>query len=108
LYNHSKILVVAREGVMGERLRIEGDGNRFQLHGEFDRTEVDRFSEALTNVDSQAVEVDLGGVTFIDSSALRALMDARLAHAGLRYANPSTQLVRLAKITQLQDVLFGN
>jgi anti-anti-sigma factor len=93
---------------MSERLRIEGDGNRLQLYGEFDRSEVDRFTEALIDVDGQAVDIDLAGVTFVDSGALRALMDERIAHACLRYLNPSEHLLRLAEITGLSEVLFGS
>ena len=92
---------------MGERLRIESDGDRFRLHGEFDRVEVARFTEALLHVGDRPVEIDLAGLTFVDSSALRALMDERAAHAALRYSNPSAQLRRLADITGLTEVLFG-
>jgi anti-anti-sigma factor len=92
---------------MSERLRIEGDGNRLHLYGEFDRSEVDRFTEALIDLDGQAVDIDLAGLTFVDSAALRALMDQRIAHAFLRYRNPSQNLLRLAEITGLSEVLFG-
>ena len=92
---------------MATRLRIEGGGNRFQLHGEFDHFEVEGVREALVNVNGQDVEVDLSGVTFIDSSALRCLIEQRQEHPGLRYANPSDTVLRLLEIVGVREIVMG-
>ena len=92
---------------MATRLRIEGGGNRFQLHGELDHFEVERLREAFVNVNGQDAEVDLSGVTFIDSSGLRCLMEQRQEHPGLRYANPSDTVLRLLEIVGIREVVLG-
>lgn len=54
-----------------------------------------------------SVVTDLSGVTFIDSSGLRLLLDqrARLTEAGidLRLRNPSATVLRLLELAQLTD-----
>jgi anti-anti-sigma factor len=49
------------------------------VSGEFDLSEVDTFRACLDGVDASggALVVDLGDVTFIDSSAIAALLKAR-------------------------------
>lgn len=84
-----------------------------RLYGEFDLAGCDEFEEALGRLDLTAVRelvIDLGGVTFIDSSAIRALLSTR-AHAdrnglALSVALPRTdgQVRKVLALTGLDGV----
>ena len=82
------------------------------LSGEFDLAGVDRFAEAIAAVEAAApaaIVVDLGGLTFMDSSGLRALVgaDDRARQAGRRLAivPGPTHVRRVFEITQLDSRL---
>jgi anti-sigma B factor antagonist len=84
-----------------------------QCSGEIDLATVERLRRALTlaiDAGSQAVEVDMREVSFLDSSALRALLEAHrlLARTARRLcvsASPyGAKLFRITGIDQLFDV----
>jgi anti-sigma B factor antagonist len=87
-------------------------GTTIILEGEFDSTGTDRFwaffSDALA-ASPRSITLDAPGLTFIDSSGLKALLHARAAatDAGVafRVSQPSPQLRRIAEITGLEDLL---
>jgi anti-sigma B factor antagonist len=92
--------------------REEEGVNVLALTGEFDLAGVQGFEQALKELESAGVElvlVDLGGLDFMDSSGLRALVmaDQRAKKAGRRLAivpgPPSIR--RVFEITQLDDRL---
>ena len=58
--------------------------NRWILTGEIDISVHERFREVwpLGRQATAPIEIDMGAVTFIDSSGLRILYDARTAFAG--------------------------
>jgi anti-sigma B factor antagonist len=82
------------------------------LQGEFDMTGIHRFrscvNEAL-ETHPRSLIVDARGLTFIDSSGLKALLHARAAatDAGVafRVSERSPWLRRLAEITGVEDLL---
>jgi len=80
------------------------------VEGEFDLAVVDEFLEwALPCVEgADAVEIDLQGISFIDSSGLGALVrvrnDAVAQGKPLTLVNPSHATLRLLELTGLQDV----
>jgi anti-anti-sigma factor len=89
---------------------LSGDVTVIRVAGEFDETLVAQFMDAVAGVDGDVV-VQLGGVTYADSSALRCLVMAKqalsLRDRILVVASPSEPVVRLLEITGLLDE-FGN
>jgi anti-anti-sigma factor len=84
------------------------------LDGEFDMSEVERFRSCVAGIIStcdDAVVVDLADVTFIDSCAISALMNARRCLAGegreLRLRNPTAPVARVFELAGLTNLL-GN
>jgi len=80
------------------------------LTGEFDLAGVEAFEKASAEVASGAsVILDLGGLSFLDSSGLRALviLNRRAQAEGwsLTLANPQPQVVRLLRLTRLDQLL---
>ena len=97
-------------------LRVEASqdraGTTIVLAGEFDMTGTDRVrscvNEAL-ETHPRSLIVDADGLTFIDSSGLKALLHARAAatDAGVafRVSEPSSALRWMAKVTGVEDLL---
>jgi anti-sigma B factor antagonist len=87
-------------------------GTTIILEGEFDLTGTDRFwaffSDALA-ASPRSITLHAPGLTFIDSSGLKALLHARAAatDAGVafRVSEPSPELRRIAEITGIEDLL---
>ena len=82
------------------------------LVGEFDATGAEPFWRAVSEVlgtDPRSVEVEAGGLTFIDSSGLMALVRARdaAADAGatFRVREPSPALRRIVELCGLEELL---
>ena len=82
------------------------------IDGEFDMSEVETFrscvDEIITSCDS-AVVVDLADVTFIDSSAIQALLNMGRCLAGegreLRLQQLSAPVARIFELAGLTDLL---
>jgi anti-sigma B factor antagonist len=95
-------------------IRAEQDrtGITIILEGDFDLTGADRFwavfNEALA-ASPRSIILNTRGLTFIDSSGLRALLQVRAAatEAGVafRVSEPSPALRRLAEMTGIDDLL---
>ena len=86
-------------------IRAEGDTLLVQVVGELDLASAPRLASCLRDLRDRAatVAVDLAGVTFIDLSGLRVLLDAqRAAHIDggqLRIAAPGRSYARLLQTT---------
>jgi anti-anti-sigma factor len=85
---------------------------RVQISGELDLSTSPQLGEALAGglTAGRSVVVDLSGVTFIDSTAIRALVDAwRLCESNggrLAVSHPlPTQVSRVFQVTGLDAVL---
>jgi anti-sigma B factor antagonist len=87
-------------------------GTTVILEGDFDLSGIERFwavfSEALA-ANPRSITLNGRGLTFIDSTGLRALLQARAAAtdagAAFRVSEPSPELRRIAEITGLEDLL---
>ncbi len=92
-------------------LEVTSTERGLRLQGEIDASSSPLLSEHLDPLPGAADEVvlDMAGVTFVDSSGLRVLIDAhqRAAHAGrtLVLDEPSTVVRRLLDISGLEDLL---
>jgi stage II sporulation protein AA (anti-sigma F factor antagonist) len=82
------------------------------LHGEIDYTNAARVNEAVRAAVGQAaplvVRVDLGAVTFLDSSGIgvlvNALKTAQAADADFRVRRPSAKVLDQLRITGLTEL----
>jgi anti-anti-sigma factor len=100
------------ESSVGDVLYASDGAAAIALQGEFDLAGAERFrscvNEAL-ETHPRSLIVYARGLTFIDSSGLKALLHARAAatDAGVafRVIEPSPALRRIAAITGLEDLL---
>ena len=84
------------------------------LSGEVDATSADRLTESVVEVlgrrKPRRLEIDLGGVTFLDSAGIRALVrchaDAQQADCPLTLSAPRPMVYRVLEITGLLEY-FG-
>ena len=60
----------------------------------------------LGELDANPLEVDLSGVTFFDSSALRAFLNLRRRNRHLRLVNPSKRVLKVLDITGTTEYLI--
>jgi anti-anti-sigma factor len=79
---------------------------RLKLVGELDIQSSKKLHLSLADLDGAAIDVDLSGVTFMDSSGLRSIVVLREKHKGVRYVQPSTHVARLLEITGLTFLLY--
>ncbi|MGN9908663.1 STAS domain-containing protein [Phytohabitans sp. LJ34] len=89
-----------------------GDGVRLVVAGEVDVVSAGQFRQYLSgalDLRPASLTVDLGGVTFLDSTGLSALVYAhqRAGDEGIhfRVADPQPQVRRLLEVTGLLPVL---
>ncbi len=93
------------------------DGDRASavvaLRGEFDLHGAGMLAERMADLidwDVPAIEIDASEVTFIDSSGIKALLDARQAahEAGVDFSvgSASDRFVRVARVTGVSDLLL--
>ena len=75
------------------------------LRGELDLLSVPVLEAILTQLDHGSIEIDLSGVTFFDSSALRTFLAVRRRNDQLRVVNPSKAVVKVLEITGTLDYL---
>jgi len=106
------------EPFQAEVLSIEANRDRsgvtIILVGEFDMSGTKRFwafvSEAL-GAHPKAVAIDAGGLEFIDSSGLQALLRARdaatAAGVAFRVSDPSPAVRRILALFGVEDLLTG-
>jgi anti-anti-sigma regulatory factor len=90
-----------------DELRIVVAGEQAALVGELDGTQRSRLLAAFAHVRGDAMTVDLGGLTFVDSAGLRALIDLRAEHPRLQLAEPSKATQRIVRVVRPDEFLFG-
>ena len=95
------------------RIEQSSDGRALVLaEGDIDLATAGILRDALARAleDSALLVVDVGGVGFIDSSGLNALVwgywEAEKAGGSLRIRRPSPMLCRLLEITALESLLL--
>jgi anti-anti-sigma factor len=88
--------------------RTEGPGGALHVAGELDAYTAGALEELLSGHGSEGdVRVDLSGVTFIDSTGIRAIVRAdnelRTADRTLVIVAPSAAVMRLLELTSLDE-----
>jgi anti-anti-sigma factor len=92
--------------------RFDGSETVIVIEGDLDRDSVPRFlasvSDAL-NAHPGTATIDARGITFVDSSGLQGLINARVvardAGGTLRVVEPSPALLRVARRAGVMDLL---
>lgn len=92
----------------GEALQVYAEGGTIRVVGEIDAHTVPSLGEALQSLHEDAT-VDLSGVSFIDSSGLRVLIEAhqmfeKRGHS-LSILNPSAAVNRIFELSVVDDYL---
>jgi anti-sigma B factor antagonist len=94
---------------LGSQLEIAATDDGWRLIGEIDAHTAPGLSAAMTTLPDGMVRVDMAGVSFMDSSGLRVLMEAMTRareHGGdLVIAHPSASVARLIEISGLGEQL---
>ena len=85
-----------------ELLVVDG---RPTVRGECDLAAAAEIDDWLASFGSGPIAVDLSGVTFIDSSGLKAFLNARRRNPDLRIVAPSPVVARLLEITATHGFL---
>ena len=88
-------------------LKLSVVSGRPTLEGECDLRAAVHLAAWLATFDQGPLEVDLAGVTFFDSSGLRALLNARRHNPGIRIVNPSKAVLRVLAVTNTADYLIN-
>ena len=98
---------------LATRMELAADGRVLLVaEGDIDLATAGILRDALARAleDSASLVVDVGGVGFIDSSGLNALVwghwEAQKAGGSLRLRRPSPMLCRLMEITALNSLLL--
>jgi anti-sigma B factor antagonist len=81
------------------------DDGRLALRGELDLLSVPALEAVLAELGDGSIEIDLSGVSFFDSSALRTFLTVRRRNQLLRLVNPSKAVVKVLEITGTLDYL---
>ena len=79
--------------------------DRPAVRGELDILSLPELETWLAQLDENLSEIDLSGVTFFDSCALRAFLNVRRRNPHVRIVNPSATVLRVLEITGTVDYL---
>ena len=94
---------------LGSQLDISATEDGWTLSGEVDAHTAPMLAAAMATLPPGVVKVDMMGVSFMDSSGLRVLMEAttraREAGGDLVVARPSPAVARLVEISGLSEQL---
>lgn len=93
----------------GAQLSVSSTPDGWTLEGEIDAHTAPALAEAMADLPAGDVTVDVAGITFMDSSGLRVLVEvsSRVRHAGgaLILRHPAAAVRRVVEISGLQDHL---
>ena len=100
---------VAHVSELGAQLEISTTSTGWKLAGEIDAHTAPDLATAMAQLPAGDVVVDVGDVSFMDSSGLRVLIDvatrAREAGGDLIIAHPTPGITRLVEISGLAGQL---
>jgi anti-anti-sigma factor len=103
---------VCEDGVLTVRVEQEGDELVVRVSGELDIASAKRLEDELLQTidsDTSAVVLDLGGVSFIDSTGVRLLIFAaehsRSKGVPLRILDGSAQVKEMIETSGVEDLL---
>jgi anti-anti-sigma factor len=91
--------------VSAAKLDLTFDDGQPTIRGEIDLLSVPELESWLEQVLEDHDTVDLNGVTFFDSSALRSFLTVRRRKPSFRVVNPSKAVTRVLEITGTVDYL---
>ena len=80
---------------------------RPSICGECDLSNAPQVASWLESFDGAPIDLDLSGVTFLDSSALHVLMKARQRNPTMRIGAASPIVLRLLEVTGTTNYLMG-
>ena len=86
-------------------LELSQVDGRLCIKGDVDLLSAKRILEWLSSFDGQPIELDMSGVTFLDSTGLGTLIQARRLHSGLRIVSASKSVRRIIEITSTTYLL---
>jgi anti-anti-sigma factor len=78
---------------------------RLVVSGELDSLSAPRLHRELASLDGLVDTIDIGGVTFVDSSGVRALVAIRRRHPQLPIEHATEMTLRLLRILGIPDLL---
>ena len=84
---------------------VIADG-RPAVRGECDLSSAHQIEAWLGSFEVPVLEVDLSGVSFIDSSGLKAFLNVRRRHPNMRIVAPSAAVMRLLEMTSTRAFLL--
>ena len=87
-----------------ELLVVDG---RPTVRGECDLSTAADIEAWLMSFSTAVLDVDLSGVSFIDSSGLKAFLNVRRRNANMRIVDPSAVVLRVLDITRTRQFLLG-
>ena len=103
---------IREDGVLTVEVEPLGDEVVLRVHGELDIASAMRLEDQVQQAidsDASAVALDLGGVAFIDSTGLRALLSsaalAETTECQLRLRGVSEQVKQVIEISGVADLL---
>jgi anti-sigma B factor antagonist/stage II sporulation protein AA (anti-sigma F factor antagonist) len=76
------------------------------VRGECDVSSAREIEAWLGSFEVPVLEVDLSGVSFIDSSGLKSFLNVRRRHPNMRVVEPSAAVLRLLEITGTRAFLL--
>ena len=82
---------------------VDATSDSVRLSGEIDMSTAPMLIEAV--LQSESSEIDLSGITFMDSSGMHALIDLKAARPSLRIVAASPTVRRLVQLTGLAEHL---
>jgi anti-anti-sigma factor len=74
------------------------------IRGECDLSTADEIGAWLATFEEEPLEIDLAGVTFFDSTALRMLLMVWRRNPQMRAINPSKAVLKVLEITGTVDI----
>ena len=80
---------------------VDLSGTLVKVSGEVDMSTAPKLLEAVLH--STSTDIDLSGITFMDSSGLHALIDLQAARPSLRIVAASPTVRRLVQLTGLAE-----
>ena len=90
---------------LGARLEISASSTGWEVSGEIDAHTAPTLAAAMAELPTGVATIDMAGVSFMDSSGLRVLIEAatraRDGGGDLVIANPTPGIIRLVEISGL-------
>ena len=87
---------------------LENTEGRLTIRGECDMANADQIDAWLGGFDGAPIQLDLSGVTFLDSAILHVLIRAKQRNIAMNLVNPSAIVLRLLDLTGTRDYLMSH